>query len=167
MYWLIKYKKILIPIFFLILIILGYLFLIKIIKDGIRQGPDYSDMRKKITMEILDSCSAGLKRYYQLHGDFPKYGGKYFLDSIKTLVSINDAYIYPDSANGDNFIRIKLKIKRDSLLKSHNLFIGIGRPEQYIKYKYLTNNSFMLYSVGENGIDENGSGDDIMIKRSL
>lgn len=146
----------------IITVLILFLFLIN---KGLKEGPDLSYLDKIITHEILDSCALGLERFQNLYGTYPRVEGKYFFDSIKILVNISHAYIYPDSANGNNFMGMKAKIKRETLLKMKNLFLGIGRPEQYISYIYLAPNSYRLYSVGKNGIDERGKGDDMVYSK--
>jgi hypothetical protein len=158
-------KKLKFISFVSVLIITVLILFLFMINKGLKEGPDLSSLRKIITYEILDSCALGLERFHNLYGTYPRAEGKYFLDSIKMLVYIPTSYIFPDSANGNNFMGMMVKIKRDSLLKINNLFIGISRPEQYITYVFLTPNSYFLYSVGENGIDEHGKGDDMVYRK--
>ena len=160
-----KNKKIIICLSFFLILVLGIVCLKKMLREAMNDGGDYSGLNRSITLEIFDSCSIAFDRYHKVYGHFPKYEGKYFYDSIKCFTNVSDAYLYADAVVRDSFPLYKAGIKRDSLLKMKNLFIGIGTAKQYIVYKYLSNNYYILYSVGENDIDENGIGDDIVFKR--
>lgn len=130
------------------------------IERGLKEGPDLSYLRDKLTYEVLDSCAAGLCRFHRINGTYPKTNGKHFFDEIRNLAGIDEIYIYPDSANDNNFLGMKRE--KSELLKTEHLFLGIGRPGQYITYKYVMRDAYLLYSVGENGIDEQGKGDDLV-----
>jgi len=43
-----------------------------------------------------------------------------------------------------------------------NTYLGAGIRDLTIIYKYISDESFVVYSVGENYLDEDGEGDDII-----
>lgn len=130
-------------------------------------GPDlYNEVDAKIIPELLDSAAMGLSRFHSAHGHYPQVEGKYFLDSIKEYVNINDAYVYADSLGrqGDTVL-VKKPIGRmfDYKIVNHT-YIGVGIPELTIIYRHIAPDSFLLYSVGKNLVDERGKGDDIIYR---
>jgi len=156
-----KYTLILIIIF-----AIGTYFLINNLKNNFLKGEQHSGLDDNITYELFDSVKVGLERYKAIYGQFPNYSGKYFFDSIKTLLTIPDTYIYADSINESGKI---IPIKKfagksfDYLRVSHT-YLAVGHKDFIIIYRYISNNSYKLYSVGENSMDENGEGDDISFK---
>jgi hypothetical protein len=158
-----NYKYILIV---LTILAIGTYFLINNLKNNFMQGERHSGLDDNITYELLDSVKVGLERYKAIYGQYPNYSGKYFFDSIKTLLTIPDTYVYADSINESGKI---IPIKKfagksfDYLTVPHT-YLAVGNKDLFIIYKYISNNSYKLYTVGENCIDENGKGDDISIK---
>ena len=128
------------------------------------QGERHSGLDKIITQELFDSVKVGLEKFKIINGHYPNYDGKYFFDSIKTFVSIPAVYVYADSLNTNGeYFSIKKKVGEKFNYKDiSNTYLGIGNKDLIIIYKYLSKNSFKLYSVGENYLDENGDGDDIL-----
>jgi len=133
-----------------------------LIRNSVRKGPDLSELRLKITHRILDSCASGLEKYKKIKGRYPQSSDKYFFNSIKYYVLIDDVYIYSDSLTKTHRNSIGHDFKGDELLSINNLYLGIGSKEQYINYKSISLNAYILYSIGENCVDDNGNGDDIV-----
>ncbi len=133
-----------------------------LIRNSVRKGPDFSELRLKITHRILDSCASGLEKYKKINGRYPQSSDKYFFNSIKYYVLIDDAYIYSDSLTRMQRNSIGQVVKENELLFINILYLGIGSKEQYINYKSISLNTYILYSVGENCADDNGNGDDIV-----
>ena len=126
-------------------------------------GERNTGLDKIITEELFDSVKVGLDIYKLIHNHYHKCSGKYFFDSIKTLIGIPDAYVYADSLSKDGkFISIKkLAGKQFDYTNISHTYLGVGIKELTIIYRYKDNDSFELYSVGENYLDENGEGDDL------
>ena len=106
---------------------IGTYFLINNLKNNFLRGERHSGLDENITYELFDSVKVGLERYKAIYGQYPNYSGKYFFDSIKTLLTIPDAYVYADSINeGGKIIPIK---KRRALSLSRGveyLFISMA-----------------------------------------
>lgn len=115
-------------------------------------GDNHIGLRNSIAEDLLDSADMGLSRYFQIHHKYPDQNGKYFYNSIREYVDIREINIYTDS------VHIKPN-NRDSLIIKH--FIGIGSRGCFISYRK-KDNTYLLYYIGENGIDEYGNGDDIV-----
>ncbi len=128
------------------------------------QGERHSGLDKIITQELFDSVKVGLEKFKILNNHYPNTSGKYFFDSIKTFVSISDVYVYADSTNtnGEVFPIEKKVGEKFNYKNLSNTYLGVGNKDLVIIYIYLSENSFKLYSVGENYLDENGAGDDIL-----
>ena len=136
-------------------------------RNSINVSNRLADLDKKITLNLLDSIAVGLQQFYILKGHYPSTEGKYFFDSIKQYIDIEDVYVYSDSVDSRGKLTVikKLVGKNFDYKKRHNTFIGISTPELIVTYKRLDSSAFILYSVGENLIDENGQGDDILYDR--
>jgi hypothetical protein len=148
-----------------IILIFTVIFLIYIslekLKQDLSKGENLTDLRLAITRNLLDSCEVGLSRYRNVNGHLPTMQGKYFLDSIKDYIQLKPirVYIYYDSTvTGGQTKTFEISVNPQ---EHFNLFLGIGRPEQTIIYRYISKNEYMLYSVGENWKDEGGTNDDI------
>lgn len=103
----------------------------------------------------MDSAYVGLNRFYKDKGHYPAIEGKYFFDSIKTYLGTLKASVFTDK---DDF-------GVDSCLGVDNCFLAVGSNDSPIIYRYRGDHIFLLYWVGENGIDEIGTGDDIVYKK--
>ena len=127
------------------------------------KGEVNTELDRLITKNLLDSSAVGLERFKAIHQHYPQCVWKYFVDSIKTLVLFSDIYVYADSMNeaGHAFPIKKVQSKFDYLHVSRT-FLGAGIPELTIIYRPLSMDSYKLYSVGENYLDEGGKGDDII-----
>jgi hypothetical protein len=121
---------------------------------------------RKITIDLFDSSVVGLRMFHSRFGHYPHTNGKYFLDSIKEYVDFDDIYVYADSltANGDTLLIKKPVGEKFNYRSLKNIYFGIGDASQTIIYHYIEPDTFLLYSVGENCIDEGGKGDDIVYK---
>jgi hypothetical protein len=106
----------------------------------------------------------GLEKYKDYYGNYPNYSGKYFIDSIKSFVIFPEVYVYADSLNENGeFILVKKPVNKKFDYKSiSNTYLGVGTKDLAIIYKYSSDGSFILYSVGENHLDEGGEGDDVL-----
>jgi hypothetical protein len=151
-----RYRVILI-LSFLVILILYITFLFYKVNNDLYAGENLSE---KESLMLLDSCAVGVDRYKAINGSYPPINGKYFFNSIKLLVYIDEVYIYLSDKNATDLMRSNYD--RDSLLSKDSLVVGIGSSKQYLTYKYLNKDHYMLYSVGENGIDESGNGDDFV-----
>lgn len=129
------------------------------------QGETHRELSREVTFELLDSAHIGLERYKQKHGYYPEIEGKYFFDSIKTEVGKFECYVYADSI----IISDSLGMGDDNLYKTYDYrkigytYLGVRQPQEYITYKRI-GNGYKLYSIGQNEIDENGEGDDVVYK---
>jgi hypothetical protein len=154
---------------FLTLIIISIVYLeIKQWELDLVRGPDlYDEMDLPITHELLDSVAVGLQKYHDQFGYYPQIEGKYFFDSIKKYQNISDVYVYADSitSKGDTIVVKKhLKDRLFAYKSISHTYLGVGIPALRIIYMRITPDSFLLYSVGKNLIDERGKGDDIVYK---
>ncbi len=160
--------QIILSVLFFVLVILFIFWQAKQMVDSFSRGPDlYDEMELPITHELLDSAAKGLSIYQQNYGHYPQIEGKYFLDSIKQYININDVYVYADSLsrNGDTIPVKKFVGKKFNYRLISHTYIGVGIRELTIIYRNITPNSYFLYSVGKNLIDEHGKGDDVVYKR--
>ena len=148
-----------------LLIAAAYYFFVQV-SNNMHKGRNLSDLRVLITNELLDSVSLGLKRFSDVHKRFPQTSGKYFFDSVKVYVTVPDVYVYADSTTPDGtVIAVQKRAGKKFQYKDiPNTYIGVGTPRQILVYKLLSPASYVLYSVGENSLDENGQGDDIVYK---
>ena len=127
------------------------------------QGEIHRELDREVTFELLDSGHIGLERYRQKHGYYPEIEGKYFFDSIKTEIGKLNCYVYADSI----IISDSLRMGDDNRFKTYDYkkightYLGVRHSQQYITYKRI-GNGYKLYSIGENEIDENGEGDDVV-----
>jgi hypothetical protein len=55
-------------------------------------------------------------------------------------------------------------VEKEKFINSNKLFLGMGHSENYIVYKRLSKSKFQIYFVGKNGIDDDGYGDDVLLK---
>lgn len=153
-----------IAIFSMILLTFG---IIQIKQDEqlVKHGVVRSDLRRKITYQLFDSVSYALERYKYSNGQYPQIHGKYFFDSIKSYVGIIEVYVFADSIKlTDTLIMGWGTTQRYNYKTTRNTYLGISSPEQYIKYKPV-GDKYIIYSIGENWIDENGGGDDILYQK--
>lgn len=148
----------------IIIVVIGVYFLIFYLQKNILPSERHSGLDKIITQELFDSVKVGLEKFKILNNHYPNTSGKYFFDSIKTFVSIPDVYVYADSINSSGEVfPIKKQVGEMFNYKNlSNTYLGVGNKDLVIIYKYLSENSFKLYSVGANYLDENGAGDDIL-----
>jgi hypothetical protein len=146
------------------ILVLGGYFLLHQLQEGMYKGETNPGFNRIITKELLDSSTIGLERFKSIHQHYPQCVGKYFFDSIKTLVHIPDVYVYSDSL-GDNgqVFPIKKRGGKFDYLNSSHTYLGSGRPELTIIYRPLSIDSYKLYGVGENCLDEGGKGDDVVL----
>jgi len=150
----------------LTILAIGTYFLINNFKNNFMQGERLFGLDKNITYKLFDSVKVGLERFKNQYDHYQNYSGKYFFDSIKTLVLIPEVYVYADSINEDGqLIPItKLAGKTLNYLTVSHTYLGVGHKDLTIIYRYISNEFYKLYSVGENCIDENGKCDDIVYK---
>ena len=133
----------------------------------LKYGVRHTEMRRNISLAIFDSVKVALERFHTSHGHYPKCEGKYFLDSLKPYITVSDVYVYADSldpAGINHALRKPVGNQYDWMSVSHT-YIGVSRPELSIVYRFRYPDTFLLYWVGENGIDENGRGDDLVYKK--
>ncbi len=158
---------------------------------GLIRGPDlYEEMDLPITHELLDSAAVGLRKYHEQYGHYPKIEGKYFFDSIRKYINIPNVYIYVDSMNIDQdtifvknrgdtgWTRVQRVAPKDTISSenSNNFhlnyqtrvrsYLGVGMYKLTIIYRHIEPDSFFIYSIGKNLINENGKGDDIVYKKN-
>jgi len=138
----------------------------KRIEESFRAGPRLVELREAITRHLFDSVATGLRIYLAEHGHYPEVDGKYFFDSIKQYINIDEVCIYADSVDKDGKME---PIKKHGRMKfdyrrTTNTYLGVGSPTLTIIYRRLSPNSYLLYSVGENCIDEGGQGDDVVYR---
>ncbi len=157
-------RRIAVGIFLICLTILFLYWQSKEFLADMTRGPDlYNEVDLPITYEMMDSVSSGLEKYRHHFGHYPNVSGKYFLDSIKQYLAIPDVYIYADSIDKNNdtgVVRKKVGDKFKYETYAHT-YVGIGTEKLILVYKRINPDSFRLYSVGKNLIDEDGKGDDI------
>jgi len=159
-----KKKKLILYLSLIVFLCAGAYFIFSDYKKGLMRGERHSGLDNIITQELFDSIHVGLERYKNYYGNYPYYNGKYFIDSIKTFVAFPDVYVYADSINENGeFIIVRKPVgKKFNYKNISNTYLGIGNKDLKIIYKYLSDGSFMLYSVGENYLDEGGEGDDVL-----
>jgi hypothetical protein len=151
-------KVLVISVISLGVLIIGYFLILWMFVQSINHGEINIEFDRKIALELIDSASCGLERFHSRYGHYPQISGKYFFDSIKTLVAIHEAYVYADSIHSGMAKPINSRF--NYLLVDHS-YLGAGTRGMIILYQPTSNVSYKLYCVGENGIDENGKGDDI------
>ncbi len=100
------------------------------------KGERLSGLNKNITYELFDSVKVGLKRYKAIYDQYPNYTGKYFFDSIKTLLNIPDVYVYADSITKDGILIPIKKFAGKSFdyLTISNTYLGVGHKDLIIIY---------------------------------
>ncbi len=153
--------RVLVGIFLIFFLFVFVYWQIKRTEQNIIRGPDlYNELKIPITYNLFDSLATGLYKYRVQFGHFPQIEGKYFFDSIKPYTNISYIYIYSDS------ITKKPLNKNSNYLTKNHTFIGIGNKELTIMYKPISPDSFLLYSIGKNLIDESGKGDDIVFRKN-
>lgn len=121
--------------------------------------PDHSHLHYMVSQGLMDTAYIGLRRFYNDKGHYPTMEGKYFFDSIKTYVGRMKTYVFSDS-----WQVASKPFGVDNYLDVDSCFLSIG-DDMPIIYRYRKNSTFLLYSVGENEIDERGTGDDIVYKK--
>jgi hypothetical protein len=135
------------------------------LKRELVEGPRLSELNKKVAHDLLDSAAVGLERFHIVHGRYPSASGKYFLDSIRQFINCESikVYICADTISESGQI-IVLREGFDDIHPIHrfqNTYLGVGHPSSLILYQAKSPNSYRLYWIGENQIDEGGEGDDI------
>lgn len=121
-------------------------------------------LNRAIAARLMDSAAVGLDRFYQQNGHYPQIDGKLFFDSIKTLVGDIKPYVYTDKQ------RIDSKYwSVDDYRSVDSCFIGNGNYDSAIIYRRLSEkdkkSNYLLYWVGQNYIDEHGTGDDMVYEK--
>jgi len=115
---------------------------------------------------LMDSAAIGIERYHVSHGYYPKVSGKYFVDSVKRLVNLDacEVYIYADtvSASGGMGPLLRRGGKSFPFLQLDHTYFGVGHWKSTIIYRLLGSDSYLLYWIGNNEIDEAGKGDDVV-----
>src|SRR5258708_4460823 len=66
----------------------------KEIDRSFRSGARFAELDETITLHLFDSAAVGLKVFYASHGHYPQTEGKYFFDSIKQYINIDEVYVY-------------------------------------------------------------------------
>ncbi len=144
-----------------LIIVLLYLF---IKKTNFKEGEKHDILQNTIAKDILNESYLGLIKYKVKYGNYPNTNGKYFLDSIIYFMNKKEPYIYFDTLSDENkIITIGFGIQVNPALHD-SIYFGIGNPQYYINY-YKFQDSFLLYYVGFNGIDEFGKGDDLLYNK--
>jgi hypothetical protein len=135
------------------------------LQDALSKGRDPEEFGKPIREELFDSASIGLERYRNHVGHYPSIEGKYFVDSIKWYVG-SAVSVFKDSItrDGDTLLMGWGTYQKYDYLKTDGNFFGIGRPEVTIIYKPI-GNTYLMYSVGQNELDEGGGGDDVVYQK--
>jgi hypothetical protein len=130
------------------------------------EGPRLVELDKQIALHLFDSVSVALNAYRTEHGYYPQVDGKYFFDSLKRYVNVSDVLVYADTFDSHGVARA-IQNPPGKRFDYHNIshtYLGVGRSENIIVYKHLPPNSYLLYWIGENVIDEGGSGDDLVFR---
>lgn len=148
----------------LLIFVVTFFYQVRKYGESLMHGERKSELDVRITQSLFDSSVIGLQKYRAEHGHYPKEDGKYFFDSIKHYLHVSDIYIYADSTDvSGRIVPIKKRVGKEFYFQNvRRTFLGVGRAEQAIIYQHLAPDSFLLYSVGENEIDEYGAGDDIV-----
>ncbi len=136
------------------------------LRESLSSGYRMEGLRKEITVDLFDSVSVGLRQFYSHRGHYPSTEGKYYYDSIKQYVSVPEVYVYADSMDGSGHGIAVAKPVGESF-NFHDIehtYLGVGSSDMTIRYKRLTPDSYLLYSIGENKLDEAGGGDDVVYK---
>jgi hypothetical protein len=130
------------------------------------EGPRFDEMETRIALHLFDSIAIGLNAYRAERGHYPIVEGKYFFDSVKQYIPVQEVYIYADTVDSlGTFIPIRKQVGRRFEYRSRShTYIAVGRSQLSIVYRPSTPDSYLLYWVGENGIDEGGSGDDLVFR---
>lgn len=160
--------RVIVGIFILVITILFAYWQLRQFELGLIKGPDlYDEQTLPCTYNLLDSAAIGLRKYHTLFGHYPQAEGKYFFNSIKQFINVSDVYVYADSftTKGDTIIIRKHGAKKFDYLNIDHTYLGVGIPQLTITYRRITPDSFLLYSVGKNLVDENGKDDDIVYER--
>ena len=139
------------------------------IKDSAQElieGPNSTQLDKTIALHMLDSVVVGLKDFHIEHGHYPQINGKYFFDSVKQYIRVSDVLVYADTIepNGTTRATQQMAGSRFDYQTIPHTYIGIGRSEYFIVYRTVPPDSYLLYWIGRNGIDEGGAGDDLLSK---
>ena len=127
-------------------------------------GRTFEELHLAVALNLMDSVETGLEKYRLAHGHYPNVEGKYFMDSLKAYIGVSHIYVYADSILPDGTRKpIDKPVAREFNYKEiQNTFLGVGSTHTTITYKPHAQDSFLLYSTGENGVDEGGGGDDIV-----
>lgn len=136
------------------------------LRRKLNEGPRFYELHKKIAQELMDSSAIGIERYFVYNGHYPSVTGKYFLDSIKQLVSLEalEVYIYADTVSSRGEVKPILG-KGGNPFPFRSLsrtYFGVGHWKSTIVYRPLERDTYLLYWTGDNGIDEAGGGDDLV-----
>ena len=121
-------------------------------------GPDLSPFRRDEAKKYSKVVVDGLFSYKNHVGQFP-IESKYYLDDIMEYINIPPVYLYVDKLDENGNL---IDFAHASSHADINKYIGIGANTNIIIYK-LKSTGFILYYIGENALDENGKGDDIML----
>jgi hypothetical protein len=139
-------------------------------KQSVRElmeGPRLKELDKRIALDLFDSVAVALEKYRENRGQYPQVDGKYFFDSVKSYVNISNVLVYADTFDSHGVARVieALPGKRFDYRDISHTYLGVGRCENVIVYKPCPPNSYLLYWIGENVIDEGGSGDDVVFRQ--
>ena len=147
------------------------------IKTEVNKGKDSYDFDLYIANKHLLILNKYFENYKKKYDTLPLLDKKFFYNKIKNDIKIDEVYVYYDSLLNDKQMNINMTmfnwdyqnkkislVEKEKFINSNKLFLGMGHSENYIVYKRLSKSKFQIYFVGKNGIDDDGYGDDVLLK---
>jgi hypothetical protein len=147
------------------------------IKKEVNKGRDSYDFDLYIANKHLLILNKYFENYKKKYDTLPLLDKKFFYNKIKNDIKIDEVYVYYDSLLNDKQMNINMTmfnwdyqnkkislVEKEKFINSNKLFLGMGHSENYIVYKRLSKSKFQIYFVGKNGIDDDGYGDDVLLK---
>lgn len=129
-------------------------------------GTEFEGLRDSIRRSMCEKVAAAVLRCEKHQGREFHVTGKYFLDSLKPYLTFDSVtvYVYQDSIIQDGQI-VPVKKHRDERgnrvwFQDSLMYLGIGSSDDYMCRIRTPSGMYLCYTVGANGVDELGMGDD-------
>ncbi len=155
-------KKILfisIILYFIYLII----FWIYAFRESFLNGEVRKAYNDATAMSDMFKIKKSLDNYKNINRHYPITQSKYFTDSLLFDLKDSELSFCIDTSIGNATISLQKKINSTS----NRTYASIGNCTLFYIYKSINGVDYNLYYIGQNGIDENGKGDDIPLARNL
>jgi len=134
-------------------------------------GSQFDGLRKSIGRNLSEMIVVSIDAYEKNNGKVFTESGKYFLDTLAPYIQLDSVgvYVYQDSAAKDGQIVPKKSVPNGTTKYGEPqgalLFFGLGNRDEYMRFQRIDRNSYLVYSVGRNGLNEKGGGDDVVFQR--